>query len=172
MKCIDRIDFGFRIDNIAFRYIPPNTHRTQLVMEEIELGDFNFLSNKWLKLTNIKCEIRKGNPGGVAICSKLENRVKFLKTKSDHDILYAQIEGSIKANKKIDYAKLCYALQKAYQGETVYDIYSIDKRWKDNRSIKLSNNTKIVNPVAQKMSFEPYYELYHHNGSKIQYTIH
>ena len=38
------------LDEIAFRYMPPQTTKTIITRATVEVGDFNILSNKWLFL--------------------------------------------------------------------------------------------------------------------------
>lgn len=165
-KVISRIPFGIRVDNIAFRYIPPNSAPEKLELEEIEVGDFNFLSNKWLYMENIICEYRQGKPGGVAIASKYEKKAFFTNIGSDHDAMYAQIKATIKPKKKVDVNKLQNAIQDAIYGKTNKDIYVLDQRWHEDRQIIVRNNQKLVNPKAKKLDIQPYKDIYHDNPLK------
>lgn len=45
-RTISRNHFGIKVDDIAFRYIPPKTSRTKIIRSSVEVGDFNILSNK------------------------------------------------------------------------------------------------------------------------------
>lgn len=165
-KVISRTQFGIKVDNVAFRYIPPNTKEEYIDFEEIEVGDFNFLSNKWLKMQNIICEFRKEKPGGIAVCSAYEKKAYFRPIGSDHDAMYTQINATIKPKKKVDINKLQVAIQDAIDGRTNQDIFTLDQRWKEDRRIILHDNQKLVNPKAKKLDLKPYKEIYHHNPLK------
>jgi len=166
-RTISRIPYGIQIDNIALRYIPPSSNKCQLDIHEIEVGDFNFLSNPWLELENIYCENRYGKPGGVAICTKLKHDTKFINIGSDHKVMYTIIDGTIKAKKKIDNYKLTKAIIDATEGIINKDVYTLDKRWKEDRNIRLTNqNQKLINPVAKHLDLDPYKQIYHHDERK------
>lgn len=165
-KVISRIPFGIRVDNIAFRYIPPNSSPEKLDLEEIEVGDFNFLSNKWLYMQNIICEYRKEKPGGIAISTQYDKKAYFFNIGSDHDAMYTQIKAKIKPKKKVDLNKLQVAMQDAMFGFTNKDIYVLDQRWNQDRKIFVQSNQKLVNPKAKKLDIQPYKEIYHHNPLK------
>ena len=51
-KCIDKIEFGIKDNNIAFHYIPPNVKKKNFIREEIESRRFQF-SMKQLEIKNI-----------------------------------------------------------------------------------------------------------------------
>lgn len=172
-KCISRTHYGIKIDNIGFRYIPPHSKKVDLDTQDIEVGDFNFLSNRWLKLENITCENRFGKPGGIAICSKYKYKTNFFSIGSDHLAMYTQIQGTIQAKKKVDVNKLYTAIQDAIVGRTNKDIYVLDKRWNEDRQIRLNKvNQKLINPKAQNLNLDPYKDLYHHNCNKRSNRFH
>jgi len=165
---ISRIRFGYKIDNIAFRYIPPATPKEEdMHLEEIEVGDWNFLSNKWIDVNRtIKCEKRNGKPGGTAILSDLPNTTKFVDGDSDHNYMYTVIDAKIKPKKKVDYHKLVTALEDAQRNVVNKDVYKIDRKWKNERKLIVKADSKLVNPVASNLPLDPYYELYNHKESK------
>jgi hypothetical protein len=167
-RLISRIPFGLKIDNIAFRYVPPNTPKSdKLILEEIEVGDFNLLSNKWLKIEQpVQTELRKGKPGGMMISSKLDMRTQWLAGDADHDILYAVVKSELKAKKKIDHHKLLAALEDGLNGVTNRDVYTIDRKWKKDRRLIMKENTKLINPKISGLSLEPWEELYKHKETK------
>ena len=165
-KVISRIPFGIRVDNIAFRYIPPNSTPEKFELEEIEVGDFNFLSNRWLYMENIICEYRQGKPGGIAVATNYEKKAFFTNIGSDHDAMYTQIKATIKPKKKVDVNKLQNAIQDAIYGKTNKDVYELDQRWHEDRRIIVHSNQKLVNPKAKKLDIQPYKDIYHDNPLK------
>lgn len=166
-RIISRTQYGIQVDNIAFRYITPNAPKENIHWKEVEVGDFNFLSNKWINLTNLTVENRKGKPGGLGCATKKKIKVKFYKTKSDHDIMWLKIKGRIKSQKMIDKAKLDKALSDAVIGGINKDIYKLDNRWDNDDRIKIiKESNKLIDPVKNNLDLNPFRTLYKENPSK------
>jgi hypothetical protein len=166
-KVISRINYGFAVDNIAFRYIPPNTKQQKISLYDIEVGDWNFLSNKWLKVNrSINCENRKNKPGGVCVITNFYTKCTLHDINSDHAAIFAEIQTQIKPKLKTDYWKLNKALEKGVAGIVDKDIYTYDRRWKADRQLIIKENDKIVNPIARNLDLQPYYDLYKHQSTK------
>ena len=166
-KVISRINYGFAVDNIAFRYIPPNTKQQKFSLYDIEVGDWNFLSNKWLKVNrSINCENRKNKPGGVCVITNFSTKCTLHDINSDHAAIFAEIQTQIKPKLKTDYWKLNKALEKGVAGIVDKDIYTYDRRWKADRQLIIKENDKIINPIARNLDLQPYYDLYKHQSTK------
>ena len=167
-KVISRINYGIAVDNIAFRYIPPNTKQQRFPLYDVEIGDWNFLSNKWLKFNRtVICENRRDKPGGVCAITNLHTKCTFHNIGSDHTAIYTSIETKIKPKLKTDYWKLNKALEKGTQGLVDKDIYTYDRRWKADRQLVIKENNKIINPIANNLDIQPYYDIYKHKESKV-----
>lgn len=169
-KCISRTQYGIKIDNVAFRYIPPNVRKEELNLEEIEVGDWNFLSNKWINVNKpIYAEVRDEKPGGNALITNVKSEVKFLRGDGDHAILLANVFKKIKPKLKTDHHKLLVALEDGIQGRANSDVYTYDRKWKTNRRLIIHDqNEKLINPIAARLPLDDWYELYHHDPFKKQ----
>ena len=55
---------------MAFRYIPPKSKEEKIQWKEIEMGDYNFLSSKWINQKNVTVENRMNKPGGLGCAKK------------------------------------------------------------------------------------------------------
>lgn len=166
-KSISRINYGFAVDNIAFRYIPPNSKRQKIIPYDVEVGDWNLLSNKWISLQRkVICECRNGKPGGICLITNIDSNCTFHEINSDHKAMFAKVHTKIKPKLKTDYWKLNKALEKGIQGTTDKDIYTYDRRWKTDRQLAITENTKLINPIARNLDLQPYYDLYKHQNSK------
>jgi len=166
-KTISRINYGIAVDNIAFRYIPPNTKPQKFPLYDMEIGDWNLLSNKWINVNRrINCECRNGKPGGICAITNFPIKCTYHNIKSDHAAIFADITMKIKPKLKTDYWKLNKALEKGVVGIVDKDIFTYDRRWKTDRQLVIKENNKIINPVARNLDLQPYYELYKHQNSK------
>jgi hypothetical protein len=166
-KVISRINYGIAVDNIAFRYIPPNTKQQKFPLYDVEIGDWNMLSNKWIKANRtIICECRNNKPGGICIITNAKTKCTFHDIKSDHSAIFASVSIKIRPKLKTDYWKLNKALEKGVQGIVDKDIYTYDRRWKDDRQLVIKENNKVINPVAKNLDLQPYYDIYKHQNTK------
>lgn len=166
-KVISRINYGIAVDNLAFRYIPPNTKQQRFPLYDVEIGDWNMLSNKWLKTNRtITCECRNNKPGGICIVTNAKTNCTFHDIKSDHSAIFASINIKIRPKLKTDYWKLNKALEKGVQGIVDKDIFTYDRRWKDDRQLVIKENNKVINPIAKNLDLQPYYDIYKHQSSK------
>ena len=166
-RTISRTQFGIQVENMAFRYIKPGSPKENIRWKEIEIGDFNFLSNKWIDLDNIVVENRNNKPGGLGLATHKKVKYKFYKIKSDHDAMWIRIEGKIKSKKIIDKAKLSQALSDAALGKINKDIYKIDKRWENHDRTKIiKESNKIIDPIKNNLDLNPYKILYKDDPNK------
>lgn len=166
-RVISRIEHGIQVDNIAFRYIEPATPRENITWKEIEIGDFNFLSNKWIDLENITVEWRKNKPGGLGCATKKKFKFKFYAIESDHDAMWIKLKGKIKSQRIIDKVKLSKALTDAVNNIINKDIYKVDRRWENHDRVKLiKESNKIVDPVKNNLDLDPFKILYKDNPHK------
>ena len=166
-KVISRTNYGFSIDNIAFRYIPPNTKQQKFPLYDVEIGDWNLLSNKWINVNRkIYCECRKNKPGGICAITNFPMKCTFHDIKSDHAAIFAEIQMKIRPKLKTDYWKLNKALEKGVAGIVDKDIFTYDRRWKTDRQLVIKENNKVINPIARNLDLQPYYDIYKHQNSK------
>jgi hypothetical protein len=162
---ISRIDYGVQVDDLNFRYLPPHTKKFKL--EENEIGDFNFRTNKWIKM-NVKCENRFGIPGGMCVQTSYANQTNFFKFPSDHDAMYIRLAKQMKKQRDIDWIKMEYQLKPKENdtGEAVTNIYKT--RLPRNKTIKnIRINSKIINPITKHLSLDDWKDLYQHNIQKL-----
>lgn len=161
---IEDIEFGIKFAGINFRYIRPNTKRTEIKWGK-EIGDLNWLSNKWIKLDLIT-EERNGKPGGMA--TNL-NEVKILQTiKADHDCIIAKYDYIWKPKLTTSYYQLEEAMNKSSEtgiwkpilGRNQINYIPMKAEFKSKQS------SKIVNLRDKNLSLKPWEKLYNHNENK------
>ena len=90
-RVISRTPFGIQVDNMTFRYIPPQSKEEKIYWKEVEMGDYNFLSNKWINLENVTVENRMNKPVGSGYATKKKYQFKFFNIKSDHDSMWIKM---------------------------------------------------------------------------------
>jgi hypothetical protein len=162
---LEEIEYGVKFAGINFRYIRPGTNKSSITWGQ-EIGDLNWLSNKWIKL-ELTTEERNGKPGGMA--TNLPNP-KFIATyNSDHDFIivkakydwrptlttsYYQLEEAMNASSQTGRWKPILGRNKVNYIETKAD-FKINKR-----------TSKIINLRDKNLSLEPWYKLYGHNDEK------
>jgi hypothetical protein len=160
-RSLQYIQYGFRFEDICFRYIPPNSSETTLYQNEI--GDFNFNSNRWSKkyLDDFYREKRFGIPGGLGFrLNKLHN-YSFFQTSADHMGLYIQINEPFKCNPLADKRKIDLAIEDI-NNNRVQDFEYI---YKYNRNYKYKMCNDIINPNI--FDFKDWENLYKHDDDKI-----
>ena len=160
---IEDIEFGIRFAGINFRYIRPNSKRIDIKWGN-EIGDLNWLSNKWIKL-ELKTEERNGKPGGMG--TNL-NEVKFLQTtNSDHDCIIAKHKYIWKPRLTTSYYQLEEAMNKS--GETGKWKPIVGRNQINFIPTKLDSKlkqSKIVNLKDKNLSLKPWEKLYNHKEDK------
>jgi hypothetical protein len=162
---ISKIKYGIQVDDLNFRYVPPKTKKFKL--EENEIGDFNFRSNKWIKM-NVKCENRFGLPGGMCIQTNYVNQTEFLKFPSDHDAMFVRLARPMKKQRDIDWVKMEHQLKPTEDdaGEAVTNIFKTRlPRNKQNKNVRL--NSQIINPITKHLPLDDWKDLYQHNLQKL-----
>jgi len=161
---IEDTEFGIKFAGINFRYIRPNSKRIEINWGN-EIGDLNWLSNKWIKL-DLKTEERNGKPGGMATNLK---EVKFLQTtRSDHDCIIAKHEYIWKPRLTTSYHQLEEAINKSAEtgiwkpivGRNQINFIPTRIETKQKRS------NKIVNLRDKNLSLKPWEKLYNHKDDK------
>jgi len=166
-RCISRIPFGFRVDDLNFRYIPPNTS-CRCEFSENEFGDFNYRSNLWINLTNFFAEERFGKPGGLGFTTNRANTRYFMRFPSDHKACLIDLQKAPKTKRQVDTPKLLDAINAALRDEEDDDIYKNQFKKNPQRKLKvLRKNDKIVNPTAENLEMSEWEKLYGHEPNKL-----
>ena len=152
-RTIDTIEYGFRIDDINFRYLPPKTKKILLGANEI--GDFNFLSNKWIKNIEFTKENRLGKTGGMGFkLNKLIKKYAFIDCVSDHDCIYIELNEPIRKYLLADKNKVVNAMDDIFKRGSNEFKYI----YKFRKNLKYRRNKDIINP--NKFDMEAWYNIY------------
>lgn len=170
-RFIHKVPYGIQVDNICYRYIPPNKKKTNLTKNEI--GDLNFLSNKWIKCTNVKAEKRvvknMVKPGGMCSCLNIPNTTKFWDFCSDHKAMSVVINQPLKVAKQMDAGKTAVAIDLNINEDLeIKDIFKIKKNCRNERKLFLKQSNKIIDPIACNLPLNDWFNLYHHDEMKIK----
>lgn len=163
---IKYIEFGIKFENISFRYIKPSTNSTYIEWNEYEIGDYNWLSHKWLR-KDLILEERNGKPGGMG--TNIPNS-KFINSyKSDHDIIIANIKYKWTPKINTNYYQLEHSINYAAEtgiwkpifGRENLNYIEEDERFKNNK-----RDSKIINLKEYNLSLQPWYNIYNHDINK------
>ena len=158
-RTVKEIKYGFQVDELFFRYIPPNSKPTELTQNEF--GDFNLLSNKWIRKTGMVNENRYGKLGGMGYKSQYNTIFRFIKFPSDHEGIIVQFLNTWKKYLIADRYKTKDAVENAVITGKLGYIYKNSANYKPPR-----DSHKIINPYKQNLTLEPWKQLYNHNPNK------
>ena len=162
-RLVRDIPYGLSLDNLNFRYIPPNSKKTLLY--EDEYGDFNFLSNSWISKRKFVMEKRYNKLGGMGFKSTDKTQFKFIDFPSDHDAIIVQFESAWKKYLRNDKIKLENEINTLEKGKNIGYIFKNT----DNYKYPRADNGKIINPIKENLNLEPWFKLYGHDPDKINY---
>jgi hypothetical protein len=156
------IDFGISFAGINFRYLHPDL-TTQILNYGKEIGDYNLLSNKWVKF-DLTCESRNGKPGGMA--TNLENVKIFEMPLSDHNFILAETDFDWTPIYDVNYFDLEYSINEAINTKT----WKLKKSRKDinkvEYDIKFTENPKSKIIKNAQLNIDPWKILYAHDPNK------
>jgi len=159
---INRIPYGFRIEDIYFRYIKPHSKKCELFQNEI--GDFNFGSNKWIKEKDINefyREQRTGKPGGLGFRLNKDKEYGFYTIDSDHKALWIEIKEFWNKNLVADKRKLANAID-AIMIDNATDFKYF---YKSQNNLRYRINNDIINPNT--FNLEDWRKLYKDKPNKL-----
>jgi len=161
------IPFGIRFGEINFRYIRPNTPKPdETIKWENEIGDYNWLSNKWIKL-NGQTEVRNGIPGGMV--TNLQDPIFLPIKRSDHKMIIAKFKHKWIPKLEMNYYDLEEAMNRATRNKE-WNIIRSRMKTQIVESKEMLNNkkksNKIVDIVKLKLDVDPWRKLYNHNPNK------
>lgn len=163
-RIVQRIKYGIQFDIFHFRYIPPHSKVTELY--DVEIGDYNARSNYWIP-RNAKYETRYNQSGGMLVKSSIPFNARQRYFTSDHKLIVAKFEYTMSTKLPADINKVKIALDIASVtgkiGTNIYknvhaktgDVYMIDRK-----------SGKIVDPIKNNLTLEPWNELYGNNIHK------
>ena len=157
-RSVNKIPYGFRFDDICFRYCKPGCKKTELFQNEI--GDYNFNSNTWIDNSQFFREDRRNKPGGMGFRLNKKFTYEFFTTSSDHDGIAIKILENWKMNKLADKRKVELAIKDIvynYSDEFGY-IYKFSNNY------KYKHSDKIINPNI--FPLDDWKKLYRHNNIK------
>jgi hypothetical protein len=163
---VKEIEYGLSFAGISFRYIRPNENVSYINWTSKEIGDFNWLSHKWIKL-NFNLEERNGKPGGMG--TNIENPIFINSFKSDHDVVIVRTKFEWTPKVNVGYYQLENAMNYAAQtkfwrpifGRSNLNFIEKDERYKDN-----SRQSKIINLKDYNLNLDVWYNLYNHDNNK------
>ena len=154
-RIVQKIPFGFRIEDLNFRYIPPRTSkRVELLANEF--GDLNFASNPWINKKNFYQEF--GRRTGMGFSTIYSNFPRFFRVKSDHNAFVVQISSIWIKKLRNDRFKLENEINSLYRKTKLGYIFKNT----DNYTYPKCNNDKIVNPIVNNLDLKPWMDLYKH----------
>jgi hypothetical protein len=160
-----KTEYGLSYMGINFRYIRPNTKTTSINWTN-EIGDYNWTSNKWIKI-DATTEVRNGIPGGML--TNLENP-KFIKFRgSDHKMIIGTFKCQWKPNLEMNYYDLEKAINEAGESAQWKNIYSRVKTRIQESKEMLGNKrktSKIVDIKKLNLDLTPWKLLYRHEEQK------
>lgn len=159
-RLVTNINYGFRLDNLHFRYIPPKSKSTELFDEEF--GDFNFRTNTWINRKDFYMESRQLKEGGMGFKSALQNFFRFIKIRSDHAAIVVQISNEWIKFLRNDYYKLENNIEGLENSNQIGYFYKNS----DNYSYPKRNNGKLINPIRENLDLKPWKDLYKHDENK------
>lgn len=159
-RLIKEIPYGLRLDDFHFRYIKPNSNKTELFINEF--GDFNFNSNKWIKNDNFAIEKRNNNPGCMGFRTEYNKEFYFIEFSKDHDMVIIEIKEKWKKYLLNDRFKLENEINDIEDKKKLGYIFKISNKYKYPKI-----NKKIVDPIRNNLDLRPWYNLYEHDPNKI-----
>ena len=160
-RLVTEIPYGFRLEDLYFRYIPPHSKRCELTINEF--GDYNFLSNSWIDITNFTTEIRQNKIGGMGFKTNIENNYRFIEFPSDHSAIFVQFKSHWDKYLRNDYYKLENEILSMKQNKSIGYIFKNS----DNYNYPKNKSNKLINPIKENLDLSPWYDLYKHKEDKI-----
>ena len=154
-RTIVEIPYGFKLEDICFRYVPPFAKKIELTANEI--GDFNFKSHKkWISTKFFYQE--NALYTGMGFRLTMPNKHEFIKVLSDHSALIIHVNTIWKKYLRNDFYKLENEINLLGSKSQIGYIYKNS----DTYVYPKNNTNKIINPIQKQIDITPWKELYKH----------